>query len=120
MSKADSSIYKERLLDLRARLRGEVSQLADSALRKSHVEGGSEQVSLGEIASDNYDQEFTLSIMENEGEVLGNIELALQRIEAGEFGTCEECSQKIPKARLNVLPYTPFCVKCAEKVEKEL
>jgi len=70
------------------------------------------------IGSDNYEQEFTLSLMETEEGTLDAIEQALERIEEGTFGECEECEVKIPKTRLNAIPYTPVCVKCAEKLEK--
>ena len=46
------------------------------------------------------------------------IELALERIEDGTYGQCDECGIKIPKARLNALPYAPTCVKCAEELER--
>ncbi len=39
---------------------------------------------------------------------------ALERIVAGEYGRCTRCGAKISKARLDVLPYTPTCQKCAK------
>ncbi|MBI1218789.1 MAG: TraR/DksA family transcriptional regulator [Rhodobacteraceae bacterium] len=41
------------------------------------------------------------------------IEAALKRIDAGEYGFCVTCGAKIADARLDVLPYTPFCSQCA-------
>lgn len=41
------------------------------------------------------------------------IEAALQRIAAGEYGYCVKCGAKIGAARLDVLPFTPFCRDCA-------
>lgn len=41
------------------------------------------------------------------------IEAALRRIEAGEYGICARCGDEIGEARLDVLPYTPFCSRCA-------
>jgi DnaK suppressor protein len=122
MKKAEMKVYKERLLALRARLRGDVNQMADAALKKNHMEGGgnlsSMPIHMADIGSDAYDQEFTLSLMETEEGTLGAIETALERIEDGTFGTCEECGVKIPKTRINAIPYTPLCVKCAEKSER--
>ena len=42
------------------------------------------------------------------------IEAALQRIEDGEFGFCNNCGDNIPFKRLEVSPSTPLCVDCAE------
>lgn len=122
MKKAEMKVYKERLLSLRARLRGDVSQMADAALKKNRMDRGSEASSMpihmADLGSDNFEQEFTLSLMENEEETLESIELALERIEDGTYGQCDECGVKIPKARLNALPYAPTCVKCAKHLER--
>lgn len=40
------------------------------------------------------------------------------RIEDGSFGECEECGMKIPKARLEAIPYAALCVQCASQREK--
>ena len=122
MKKAEIKVYKERLLALRSRLRGDVSQMADAALRKNRMDGGGEissmPIHMADLGSDNFEQEFTLSLMENEEETLDLIELALERIEEGSYGICDECGAKIPKARLNALPYAPLCVKCAGQMER--
>jgi DnaK suppressor protein len=116
MKKVEMKVYRDRLLDIRARLRGDVSSMAHAALRKSGSEGSesSMPIHMAELGSDNFEQEFTLSLLANEEDRLGMIETALQRIEGGEFGLCEECGGVIPKTRLNAIPYTPVCVKCAE------
>jgi len=116
MKKVEMKAYRERLLDIRARLRGDVTSMAHAALRKSGSEGSdsSMPIHMAELGSDNFEQEFTLSLLANEEDRLGMIETALQRIEEGAYGQCEECGGVIPKTRLNAIPYTPVCVKCAE------
>jgi DnaK suppressor protein len=122
MKKAESKVYKERLLLLRARLRGDVSQMADAALKKNRIDGMGDQsampIHMADLGSDNYEQEFTLTMMETEEGTLDAIETALERIEDGTYGQCEECGVKIPKTRLNALPHTPMCVKCAGNMER--
>ena len=122
MKKAELKVYKERLLSLRSRLRGDVTQMADAALKKNRMDGGGEissmPIHMADLGSDNYEQEFTLSLMENEEGTLDLIELALERIEDSTYGLCEECGAKIPKLRLNALPYAPLCVKCAGQTER--
>ena len=54
-------------------------------------------IHMADIGSDNFEQEFTLSLMENEGVALEKIEASLERIEEGTYGACEECGVKIPK-----------------------
>ena len=117
MKKSEAKVYKSKLLFLRSRLRGDVSTMADAALKKSRSEASGDlssmPIHMADLGSDNFEQEFTLSLMQTEEEALGQIEAALERIEDGAYGVCVECEAKIPKARLDALPYTPVCVKCA-------
>ncbi len=109
MKKAELNVYRDRLVALRSRLRGDVNQMANAALKKTRSEANGDlssmPIHMADIGSDNFEQEFTLSLMENEEGTLDAIATALERIESGTFGQCEECSVKIPKTRLNAIPY---------------
>ncbi len=122
MKKVEMKTYKEQLLSLRARLRGDVTQMAEATLKKSRSEANGDlssmPIHMADIGSDNFEQEFTLSLMENEEGTLDQIEASLERIEDGTYGQCEECGIKIPKTRLNAIPYTMLCVKCASQQEQ--
>src|SRR5262245_12721103 len=120
MKKTEMLAYREKLYAIRARLRGDVTAMAEVALRKSGMEGsdsGAMPIHMAELGSDNFEQEFTLGLMEAEGDTLGLIESALERIDEGKYGRCVQCDGAIPKARLNAIPYTPVCIKCAEEQE---
>jgi DnaK suppressor protein len=120
MKKAEALAYKEKLHAIRARLRGDVSTMAEVALRKSGMEGSDSNampIHMAELGSDNFEQEFTLGLMEAEEDTLSLIEAALERIDGGNYGRCVECDGAITKARLNAIPYTPVCIKCAEQRE---
>lgn len=115
-------VFKERLLALRARLRGDVSQMVDATLKKNRLQGSGDlssmPIHMADLGSDNFEQEFTLSLMENEEVTLAAIEAALERLEDGTYGNCEECGVKIPKMRLEAIPYATMCVKCASRFER--
>lgn len=121
LKKTEVRVYKEQLLFLRARLRGDVSTMADAALKKTSSEAGADlssmPIHMADVGSDNFEQEFTLSLMESGEETLEHIEGALERIEGGTYGVCIECVGRIPKARLNAIPHTPHCVKCASQLQ---
>ena len=53
---------------------------------------------MADIGSDNFEQEFTLTLMQSDEVTLDSIESAIERIEDGVFGACEECSGVISKA----------------------
>jgi DnaK suppressor protein len=121
MKKVEMRPYKKLLIELRQRLRGDVSALANAAL--SSGAGVTGELSnlpshLADMGSDTWEQDNTLRLMDNEGEVLSQIEAALERIQDGVYGACVECDGKIPKMRLNAIPYTPHCVKCASKIQQ--
>ena len=120
MKKIEMRPYKKVLILLRARLQGDVNALADAALGSS-TEAQGELSSLpshmADLGSDTFEQDNTLRLMDNQELFLEQIEQALERIEAGSYGTCVECESRIPKMRLNVIPYTPLCVKCASNLE---
>ena len=122
MKKADVKTYKERLLALRARVRGDVTQMADSALKQSRTQANGDlssmPIHMADLGTDNFEQEFTLSLMESDADILDKIEAALERVEDGTYGQCEECGAKIPKTRLNAIPYATMCVKCASEHER--
>ncbi len=122
MKKPELVAYKEQLLALRSRLRGDVNQMSDAALKKSRSEANGDlssmPIHMADIGSDNFEQEFTLSLIENDGGTLALIETSLERIEEGTYGQCDECGVRIPKSRLNAIPYATLCVRCAEQQER--
>ncbi len=121
LKKEELEYYHKLLLRLRERLVGNVKYLTDAALKQAQDVAATRAGSTlhpAEAGSDNFEQEFTLSLVENEHAVLESIEAALKAIEEGTYGICEVCGCRIPKARLQALPYATMCIKCAEKTEK--
>ena len=118
MKKEDIKVYKQRLLELRDRLRGDVTAMADVALGSESSEPTSMPIHMAELGSDNFEQEFTLSLLATEEGTLGMIKDALVRIHNGSYATCTQCAGKIPKTRLNAIPYASLCFACAESVER--
>jgi len=70
-------------------------------------------------AESSYTKEFLLSLSDTERDQLMLIDEALRRVDKGDFGLCQLCSQEISRKRLNALPWTPYCINCQEKAEKE-
>lgn len=68
-------------------------------------------------ATQESDRNFELRIRDRERKLINKIKDALDRIENGEFGVCEECGDEISEARLKVRPVTTLCINC--KMEEE-
>ena len=118
MPKTDFTIHRERLLVLRARLRGEIAHLADAALKRDLPETSQMPIHMAELGTDNFERELTLNFLVSEEQVLDQVEAALERIEEGRYGRCEECGRKIAQARLEAMPYVALCVRCASQQEQ--
>ncbi len=117
----DLDSFRRILENLQARLKGDLDQMTDEALKRNQPESSGNlsnvPLHMADVGTENYDQEFTLSLIENEQGTLERIHEAIGRIDAGTYGRCEECGEPIAKPRLQALPYTPHCIGCARELE---
>jgi DnaK suppressor protein len=94
------------------------SQRDDLAMRiyrhRMDVVSGREPDDETAQAVENTSRDMLAATLERERRTLKEIETALIRIKNGEFGICGGCGAKIPKARLDALPWARLCVHCAE------
>jgi len=59
-----------------------------------------------------------LSLGENMGQNLQEVDLALEKIKKGTYGLCEECHKEIDQARLKAMPTARWCLSCKNKLNK--
>ncbi len=71
-----------------------------------------------EQATELENQEVLVALDREVTEELRRIERALMRIESGEYAYCVQCGEEIPSARLQALPTTDSCVRCAAAAEQ--
>lgn len=65
------------------------------------------------------DRNFELRIRDRERKLINKIREAMERIEEGEFGICEECGEEIGHARLKARPVTTLCIECKTEQERQ-
>lgn len=65
------------------------------------------------------ERSFTLRIRDRERKLIGKIKEALERIESGTYGICEECEEEISRGRLEARPVTTLCIECKRRQEAE-
>jgi DnaK suppressor protein len=104
--------YRNRLLDMRARLRDEMSSSLDAIREEVHVPGEDNQE-----PSEGLDKELALEA--TQAGIHDLVVAALQRIEDGTYGRCLDCGADIPDERLNAVPYTEYCIRCERRHEAE-
>ncbi len=110
--------YKQAILTLRARVLGGHYRLAEAALASTSGNLSTMPIHMADMGTETYEQEFTISLMENQEDALQLIDEALERIQDGTYGTCVECGQRIAPARLEAIPYAPLCIDCATRHDR--
>ena len=73
---------------------------------------------MADVSSDTASHEIGLRQLSEDGDVLGLIEDAFERLALGDYGKCQDCGEMISEARLKVRPYAVFCIKCKTKREE--
>jgi DnaK suppressor protein len=121
LTAADIEHFKQMLLEKREEILANVNEMGDETLKKSRGDAAGDlssmPIHMADIGSDNYEQEFTLGLMDSERKLLKEIDDALQRVEHGTYGICEGTGRQIQKARLEAQPWARYCVEYARKLE---
>lgn len=95
-----------------------VNKISETYNESKEVESGIAQ-DVVDKAESSYTKEFLLSLSNAEREQLLLIDEALKRIDKKELGICQRCGKDINKKRLDVVPWTSYCIDCQEIEEEE-
>lgn len=95
------------------------------ALRTAIRSGSARQTDLGrELLKDPYgsaslthDDEIAAAVAERRARELREVNRALEDIDAGRYGICQDCGEPIAEARLRALPFATRCVACQAQFE---
>jgi|SRR5579862_182020 len=106
----DTSRYKRMLLDKERDLEAEIGGL------ESQVRAAPEDTRGDEADQAVSSEQRDMAAQQHEVVIatLKQVRAALQRIEDGTFGTCVNCGRPIEKARLDAIPWTPYCLEDQE------
>jgi DnaK suppressor protein len=111
--------YRDLLLAKRRELVGDMSAMEREALRTS---GGTNlstlPIHMADMGTDNYEQEFTLGLVEKDRNLLKEINSALAKIMNGTYGLCEGTGKPISSARLEAAPWARFSIEWARQLER--
>jgi DnaK suppressor protein len=93
------------LLAERDRLRAE---LADTIVSPGPMTYGSQAAAASQV----FEQQRDLALRERAEHQLTLVDAALERIEGGTFGVCQNCGREIRTERLEALPWAALCIDC--------
>jgi len=121
MTREELDRYQGHLQELARTLKETFTDLSGEALRRSGGEasGGlsNAPLHLADLGTDNFEHETSVGLLELQGQRMEDVSAALLRLRDGTFGQCLECGREIPAGRLDAVPYTPHCVRCAERLQ---
>jgi len=104
-------------------LKKELKQLREEIIKviKSQDEDTDSRNSADEVdkATDMIEDIMGAAVSTNYKDNLRKVDEALKRIDAGVYGLCENCEEKIAPARLKVLPFALYCIQCKQEMERE-
>ena len=123
MTKNEIEMCRYQLLKLERRFQGDVDILANESFHKTDGKAIDNLANISveeraKLGSDTCSQEAKIDLLENESVRLGEINAALERIDKGTFGCCEECGQEVSGKRLQAAPFARQCVECARKSQQ--
>ena len=117
-TKAELTEIRKELEEQERELRGEITEAesAWAALQRDSGEGsGDDQADAG---TKTFEREHEMSLAANSRDLLSQVERALQRLDNGTYGICENCGEPIGKARLQAFPRATLCVTCKQREER--
>jgi RNA polymerase-binding protein DksA len=121
LAKKELEHYRQRLLVERDRILRELGRITEAINESAEEQDAAKQSysnHLADIGSDYMEKEKNYYYADQEGQYLKAIEIALQRIESGEYGQCLECLDLISDKRLEAVPAAELCINCKDKKEK--
>lgn len=114
LKKKDLKAIEKDLLEERDGLVRQIEDLESNGGEAGPLEGGDP----ADIGSDTVEREQHISLVRQLRNLLAQVEDALERIEAGTYGTCESCGEPIESARLKALPHASLCISCKRSEER--
>ena len=112
---------KNKLKHFQSLLENICTEIVGDAEKAHHNKKSNEVEQMADISDDaarSYGKKLQGDLEEQEWVKLKQVEAALKKVEDGEYGICEQCEQEILETRLEIMPYTEFCMQCLSEIEK--
>jgi DnaK suppressor protein len=112
------SIYRERLLQERTQLLQRIAEQRGGLVSRADMAADHFDNSFQSRAQIRTERQTEFAINEHETAELGDIDAALERIDAGTYGQCTDCGVTIPPVRLSAYPTAKRCIVCQTRKEQ--
>ena len=112
------SLYRERLLQERTQLLERIAEQRGGLVSRADMAADHFDNSFQSRAQIRTERQTEFAMNEHETAELGDIEAAMERMDAGTYGQCTDCGVSIPPARLNAYPTAKRCIDCQTVAEQ--
>ena len=112
MKKNKLKHFQSLLDNIRTEIIGDVKK-AHHNIKSNEAE---QMADISDDAASSYGRKLQGDLEEHEWVKLKQVEAALKKVPYGEYGICEQCRQKILETRLEIMPYTEFCIQCLSEI----
>jgi len=114
------NLQEQRLLadlrEQRERTLAEIARLQTEARAEIEPASAGDE-DLVDAAADIYERSKVLAFIQRLEEKVEQLDRAIQKVEEDSYGICESCGEPIPPERLEIVPETTLCVRCAQQQE---
>ena len=114
MDKKRLDYYKKKLVTRREELMKTIARTEEEGRQADD----DPTVDLADKAANSYTKEFLFGMTNTDRVILNQIEAALKRINADDYGVCANCQEELQQKRLEAVPWAKHCINCQEKAEK--
>ena len=114
MNKKDLAYFRNKLEDMSSNILTEAEKTISDMT--DHTDNYPDPT---DRASAESDRSFELRIRDRERKLLSKIKEAIERIDNGSYGICDDCGDDIAKERLDARPVTTYCIDCKTRQEQE-
>ncbi len=114
MDKKRLDYYKKKLVARREELMKTIARTEEEGRQADD----DPTVDLADKAANSYTKEFLFGMTNTDRVILNQIEAALKRINADDYGVCANCQEELQQKRLEAVPWAKHCISCQEKAEK--
>jgi DnaK suppressor protein len=109
---------REMLLRKREEIEGRIGEELGAKMTEDIASTLGPAMDEGDLSNLEAARDLDYELLNMSSETLRNIDRALERLEEGTYGTCEECGLEIGERRLKAMPFARYCVNCQEEKER--
>jgi RNA polymerase-binding protein DksA len=114
--------FRRLLIERRVELLQELDAFkngdAAHTIKEASGENSSYAFHMADLGTDTNEREKAYYFATREGRLLASIDQALERVDSGSYGYCQNCGNPISRERLEAVPHAVLCITCKANEEK--